>query len=97
MTVYVKRMADFLTEPFAERIAVDERMETEPPRRKDQYEQDGDENQKANAFHANEIDDCGIELVSVRAADLPDYSVIWAGSQAELCWLKRVPCVAQSG
>ena len=64
MTVYVKRMADFLTEPFAERIAVDERMETEPPRKKDQYEQDGDENQKANAFHANEMIKCGIGLVS---------------------------------
>ena len=39
-------------------------METEPSRKKDQYQQDCDENQKANAFHANEIKDCGVELVS---------------------------------
>ena len=65
MAVDVERMADFLAEPIAEGIAVDKGMETEPPREKDQYEQDCDENQKANAFHANELNDCGIELIVV--------------------------------
>ena len=44
---------------------MDKGMETEPPGKKDQYEQDRDENQKTSGFHANEIRDCGVELVSV--------------------------------
>ena len=65
MPVCVERMADFLTEPFAERIALNKIMKTEPPGREDQYEQDRDQNQKTSAFHANEIMNCRVELVSV--------------------------------
>ena len=61
----MERAADFLTEPFAERIALNKRMETEPSREEDQCEQDRDENQKTSAFHANERWDGGVELVSV--------------------------------
>ena len=61
----MERMADFLAEPFAKRFALDKGMETKPPRKKDQNEQGGDENQKTNAFHADEIGDCGMELISV--------------------------------
>jgi hypothetical protein len=47
----VERVADFLPEPIAERIAMDKSMETEPPGKKDQYEQDREENQKTSGFH----------------------------------------------
>ena len=65
MTVYVERMADSLAEPVAERVAVDKGMETEPTRKKDQDEENCDENQKTNTFHANEISDYGLELIFV--------------------------------
>ena len=65
MTVDVERMADFLAEPSAERIALNKEMETEPAREERQDEQDRDQDQKTSAFHANEIMNCGIELVSV--------------------------------
>jgi hypothetical protein len=61
----VERVADLLPEPIAEEIALNESMETEPPGKEGQYEQDRNENQKASGFHANEIRDCGVELVSV--------------------------------
>ena len=65
MTVDMERMADFFAEPSAERIALNKEMETEPPGKEYQHQQDRDEDQKTNAFHANEIKDCGVELVSV--------------------------------
>ena len=61
----MERMTDFFAEPSAERIALNKEMETEPPGKEYQHQQDGDEDQKTNAFHANEIKDCGVELVSV--------------------------------
>ena len=64
MTVYAERVADFPAEPSAELIALNKEMETEPAREESQEEQDCDQDQKANAFHANEIIKCGIELVS---------------------------------
>jgi hypothetical protein len=65
LTVDVERVANFLPEPIAERIALDKGMQAEPPGKKGQYEQDREENQKASGFHTNEIKDCGVELVSV--------------------------------
>ena len=65
MTIDVEGMAESLAKPFAERIALNKIMKTEPPGKEDQYEQDRDQNQKTSAFHANEIMNCGVELVSV--------------------------------
>ena len=64
MTVYPERVADFTAEPFAELVALNKKMETEPARDESQEEQDCDQDQKANAFHAHEIIKCGMELVS---------------------------------
>jgi len=64
VTVYPERVADFTAEPFAELVALNKKMETEPARDESQKEQDGDQDQKANAFHANEIIKCGMELAS---------------------------------
>ena len=59
MTVYPERVADFTAEPSAELIALNKEMETEPARDESQKEQDCDQDQKANAFHANEIINAG--------------------------------------
>ncbi len=57
-------MADFPAQPFSELIALNKKMETEPAREESQEEQDCDQDQKAKAFHANEIIKCGMELAS---------------------------------
>ena len=64
MTVDPERVADFSAEPPTELIALNKEMEAEPATEERQDEQDGDQDQKANAFHANEIIKGGIELVS---------------------------------
>lgn len=64
MSVYPERVADFTAEPSAELITLNKKMETEPARDETQKEQDCDQDQKASAFHANEIIKCGMELAS---------------------------------
>jgi hypothetical protein len=64
VSVDAERVADFPAEPSAELIALNKEMETEPAREESHEEQDCDQDQKANAFHAIEIINCGIELVS---------------------------------
>ena len=59
MTVDPERVADFSAEPPTELIALNKEMEAEPATEERQDEQDGDQDQKANAFHANEIINAG--------------------------------------
>lgn len=105
MTLDVECMAEFLSKPFPERIALNKKMKTEPPGREDQYEQDCDKNQNTSAFHANEIKDCGIELVSVAGRPLsrlfgdlaPTASgVVGQGEGVWSCRSSRVQRVAES-
>jgi hypothetical protein len=53
----VERAADLLAEPFAEGIALNKGMKTEPPCERGQCQQNRNGNQNVNAFHTNEISD----------------------------------------
>ena len=66
----MERMTDFPGEKFAKRFALYKGMEAKPSRKKDQNEQGEDENQKTNAFHADEIR-LRMELIPVAGRPFP--------------------------
>ena len=51
----MQRMTDFPGQKFAKRFALNKGMKAKPSRKRDQNEQGENENQKTNAFHADEI------------------------------------------